>query len=246
MWGWQRDAEARRARGGADAANDALRDKYLADKRVEFEASCNAGDAGGCYSLGEWWLYFGKDRAKAEALFKGACHERKHGNACFALAQVEQSRPEGSDPAIIWELTRKACEYGNRQACGTAGALRLKGRGCGKDAADAQRLFALACEENDSAACFNLGRLLLDGDKDLGVKRDAAKAFPAMLRACQLGHANGCQVVSVMYKKGEGVAASEEQHELFKQRTLDIVKQSGQAFFGVEPASRRAGEGKQA
>lgn len=63
MWSWQRQEKrdvSRVGREPLDEENSRLAKKYFEEKRVEFQLACDAGDSGGCFSLGEWYLYFGK------------------------------------------------------------------------------------------------------------------------------------------------------------------------------------------
>ncbi|GBG25897.1 Cytochrome c oxidase assembly factor 7-like [Hondaea fermentalgiana] len=212
--------------------NDALRQKYWDDKRVEFEQGCNQGNAGACFSLGEWYQLLQRDLTKAAEIFEETCEKKQHGNSCFSLAQLYKGRVLGKDEAEqkakSFELTDRACEYGNSQACSAIASHYLYGFGCAKDVPKAQKLFENACEENDPIACFKLGRLFLDGERKHHVPRDAPRAFTHMKKACDLGHPNGCQVLAVMYRKGDGVKKDMKLFDHYRQLTLDIVKQTGE------------------
>jgi len=111
--------------------------------------------------------------------------------------------------------------------------FKLHGFGTEKDVEGAQKLFEEACDENDPNACFKLGRTFLDGKEKHGVKRNPEKAFKYIEKACDLGHPNGCQVISVMYRKGDGVEQNDQLFEDYRKLTLDLVKQAGERM-GVD------------
>lgn len=212
--------------------NEELRKKYWEDKRIEFEQGCSHGNAGSCFSLGEWHQLLKRDMKKAAEIFEETCSKRNHGNSCFSLAQMYQGGVLGENDqerkAKSFELTEKACMNGNSQACASIANYYLHGFGCTKDVAKAQELFKSACDENDAGACFKLGRVYLDGEKKHQVPRDATTAFKYMKKACDLGHPNGCQVLAVMYRKGDGVEQNMQLFEDYRKLTLDIIKQTGE------------------
>jgi TPR repeat protein len=243
MWSWQRGgnssgkssgigSSAGGDQAGLDLENEKLSKKYFEEKRLEFELACDQGDSGGCFSLGEWYLYFGKDDDKAHELFDKSCRELKNGNACFSLAQLYQAGKLGSSPeereTETFKLNSEACKFGNHAGCATAGLCRLQGFGCKKDPKEGLEMLAQSCNDNDAIGCFQLGRLYLDGGKKHGIGRNAEESFKHMYHACQLGHPNACQVVSVMYLKGDGVEKSEKQHAIFREKTMAIIRQTGE------------------
>lgn len=188
-----------------------------------------------------------RDYGAASSIFTANCEERDHGNSCFALAQLWQARVQGATDAErktkARQLYGKACALGTAQACGLVGAMKLQGFGGDTDVAGAKKALQQACDDNDAFGCFTLGRLYLKGSARGRPKadakgaevapaaasddRDPAKALPYMKRCCALGHPNGCQVVSVMYGKGDGVERNEKLHEHYKHRTHELVKLQG-------------------
>uniref|UniRef100_A0A7S2RMJ2 Uncharacterized protein n=1 Tax=Mucochytrium quahogii TaxID=96639 RepID=A0A7S2RMJ2_9STRA len=216
----------------AEMANDEIRDKYFADKRLEFEMGCAANHPGACFSLGEWWQLFGKDSAKARELFEENCEKRQHANSCFNLALMYGRGDVTKDKELAssksFNYANMACTGKNAQACAHVGQLKLFGHGCEKNVDEAIENFDFACDSNDSVACYRLGRLYLDGHKKHGVPRDPKKCLDHMTKSCHLGNPNGCQVVAVMYKKGDGIPQDDKKFEFYKTRTKDIVKQTGE------------------
>lgn len=248
-----------------------LTEKYLEDKKIEFEIGCDQGSAAACFSLGEWHQLVNKDALKAGQIYDENCFERKSANSCFNLAMLylgnrlvptppadatdaiaplpkkdasvaaenatpPAKQPESVDPTmniITDRLTRaallqkRACVLGNGQACSAAAQLMLHGVGCPKDVDGAVKRYDIACERDDAQACFKLGSLLIMGEK-YGVKRDPKRAAKLVEKGCDLGHPNACQVMSVMYLKGDGVEKNMKKHEHYKALTIRIVEQTGQ------------------
>lgn len=221
-------------------SNEALRKNYFDQKRSEFELGCSEGKSTACFSLGEWHQLIAKDYAKAAEIYDKNCLQRHHGNSCFNLAllyhsgRLNEKEPvpdvspaKKSQKETIYSYFDKACTFGNSQACGQLALRMLKGVGCKKDVEGALGLLEKACEENDAGSCVTLAGALLR-PKDPTLKRDPKRAFKSVEHGCNLGHPNACQILAVMYKKGEGVEADPEMHEKYKQRTKDIIKQTGE------------------
>lgn len=165
-------------------------------------------------------------------MFRKSCFELKNGNACYSLGQLYQAGKLGQDnderSKKTFELNKLACDYKNHAGCALAGTCKVQGFGCSKDVAAGKSMLKQACEDNDAVGCFQLGRLYLDGKNKHGVNRDPAESYKYMYKGCQLGHPNCCQVLSVMYLKGEGVDRSEKLHAFYRERTMDIIRQSGE------------------
>ena len=230
--------------------NDALRQDYFEQKKFAFEQGCAEGKATACFSLGEWHQLIGKDLPKAAEIYHQNCTQRNHANSCFNLAllyysrkvptqdsRAEASKPQAPplDPALkgksykecAYHFFDQACKHGNSQACGQFAAMKIKGAGCEKDVSGALGLLEKACKENDAHSCVTLAATLLKEKVD-GVERDPKRAFKAVQHGCDLGHPNACQILAVMYKKGDGVDADPDLHEKYKKRTQEIIKQTGE------------------
>ncbi|CAK9026690.1 Cytochrome c oxidase assembly factor 7B (Beta-lactamase hcp-like protein) (Sel1 repeat-containing protein 1B), partial [Durusdinium trenchii] len=210
--------------------NDALRKQYWEGKKEEFESNCEDGVAGACFSLGEFYELLEKDVGKATTLYRKACDEMEHGNACFKMGQMFQGRRLGDEDEErkrqSFKYFERACKAGNSQGCANVGMALLSGFGCAKDPAKARQHLEAACGDNDALGCFNLGRLSLEG-KHEGIAKEPKAAVKPMLKACNLGHPNACHTLAVMYHKGDGVPQSDQESERFRKLTMDIIKQAG-------------------
>lgn len=195
---------------------------------------CNQNNASACYSLGEWYQLIVKDTKKAAALYDSNCTDRKHANSCFNLGLLyfsgklkTEDEPKEAAAVEAFKAFDRACQFGNSQACGHFASLKLRGLGCKKDVGGALGFLEGACKENDVQSCLKLATVLLQPEV-YSIKRDPVRAHPAAQRGCDLGHPNCCQILAVMYKNGDGVEKDTEKFEAYKERTLDIIKQTGE------------------
>jgi len=127
----------------------------------------------------------------------------------------------------------KACKFGNSQACSALASFKLSGTGCEQDTASGISLLENSCENNDAAACLKLGSLYLRPKAEYGIERDPHKAFSFIKPCCELGHPNCCQILAVMYRKGDGVEQNNELFEKYKHLTKRILKETGERM-GVD------------
>ena len=58
-------------------------------------------------------------------------------------------------------------------------------------------------------------------------QKDFSAAFPYAVKACELGELDSCVNVSVMYKRGEGVAADEAKSWHFAKAAKELQRQQG-------------------
>jgi len=129
------------------------------------------------------------------------------------------------------------------QACSGYATMCLSGTGGPRDIPTALSMLKKLCDapHNDARACVRLGSVYLRGDSTYpGVKKDIGAAYQIMKRACEeLGHPNGCQVLAVMYSKGDGVEKNEELAEKYREMTKDLLKRTGEKLGNVtiEPSS---------
>mmetsp|Transcript_4649 Transcript_4649/g.5867 ORF Transcript_4649/g.5867 Transcript_4649/m.5867 type:complete len:238 (-) Transcript_4649:689-1402(-) len=227
--------------------NEELRDNYFNEKKVEFETGCDQGNASACFSLGEWYQLIAKNVPEASKLYDKTCYKSNHANSCFNLATLYFGGKLGSsgasldpkankledDKARALYFHEKACKNGNSQACTVFATLKLHGIGCKPDFKSSAALLENSCGENDAGACLKIGSIYLQPKKEYGIERDPAKAFKFIKSGCDLGHPNCCQILAVMYRKGDGVEKNEKLFEKYKALTMRIVKETGERM-GVE------------
>jgi len=112
----------------------------------------------------------------------------------------------------------------------------MAGRGGAKDCPAAMRVLVPQCEAmNDARACVRVGAELLKPDGCLGPQRNPAEARRILARACdELGHPNACQMMAVMYKKGDGVDVDAERSEAYRKKTIELLQTTGEAMGTVK------------
>lgn len=206
-------------------------------RMVQFQLDCDDGNgnAYACHSVAEFMAVVDKDHAKAAGVLETNCMgKNKYGPSCFKLGRffltgqgVEQSDTRAAS------LFQRACDLGQVRGCHhLACLLTAGGTGIKKDVPKAQKLFEQACDDSDIESCFYLGHQFLKPGPD----RKPAAAEPKLLAACDLGHAPSCRLLAVMYKNGDkGVSPDAEKYEMYKDRTMALVKQRG-SMMGLQVA----------
>jgi TPR repeat protein len=203
------------------------------DLRVEFERECDNGNAGACFSLGEWYQVIKRDYAKAAELFEENCEKRNFGNSCFGLgALYSAGRGRERDFTKARALFKKACSLGHTRGCDIHGATCLdkkisEAAGTKQDFVGAQKSFASACSREYAPSCFRLGQMHLKGQLSSDGKPDAASSHAFMKRACDLGAPNGCHTLAVMYKNGDSVTQDDRKYKYYADLTRELVKATG-------------------
>ena len=222
--------------------NQGLRSDYFDRKYKEFKEGCDAGSPHACFALGEWYQLLGKDLAKAKQVYETNCAIREDPNSCFNLANLVLHHQElelgqeakakfghGRDAAARTMLSL-ACSSGQHsQACSVLATLVLSGRGGEQDTARGMALLESLCEApvNDARSCVRIGGALLR--PSFGLKRDPARAFRFVQRGCdELGHPNACQILSVMYAKGDGVTQDSAKALHYRTKTAELVNATGE------------------
>jgi TPR repeat protein len=218
----------------------------------EFEDGCNNhGSPDGCFSLGEWHQLIAKNENKASEIYAENCLKRQHPSSCFNLAMLLLSKripmpaaladngKESSDQAAR-RFLKRGCDLKDglhSQACSAYATLCLSGTGGERDVPSGVSALQKLCDApfNDARACVRLGSVFLRGESAYpGVKQDKAEAFKFMKRGCEeLGHPNGCQVLAVMYSKGDGVEKNQTLAEKYQEMTKDLLKRTGEKMGSV-------------
>lgn len=224
--------------------------EYFQEKFVEFTRDCDEGIATACFSLGEWYQLVKKDVLKASTIYEDACFNQNNGNSCGNLARLyypnhkdkeemkkisKQSELQAleNDNARTRFLFKKACDTKeNIQACTSYATLQLYQKNLDKfHFKEAVDLLDYQCQEEiDAKACFQLGTVFLKPNNRTKEfqKQDSKAAFKLMKRSCDYGFANACQVLAVMFKKGDGVPQSDELFEKYKEKTIEFQSQSAE------------------
>lgn len=88
--------------------------------------------------------------------------------------------------------------------------------------------FKEACERDDANSCNRVASMYLSATANGPIARDPLLAKRYLERACDANFAPACHNLAVMYKKGDtGIEKSEEQFEMYRQRTNDLIAQAG-------------------
>jgi TPR repeat protein len=119
-----------------------------------------------------------KDEAARQALFRHAC-DRGAAMGCLALYDaLRQKPPEPGMPLELSGLLKRACRYGETQACGFL--------------EEVSRVTQRQCAAGTASACGVLGALLLSQPT---VGSEAAEGMQLLHRACEGGDAMSCTLM---------------------------------------------------
>jgi TPR repeat protein len=204
------------------------------DLREEFERECDAGNAGACFSLGEWYQVIKRDYSKAKSIFEENCKLNKNGNSCFGLG-VLYAAGKGCDRDLAKASTlfARACSLGHTRGCDVHGTTCMDTSSGEQDIASAQKSFTSACSKEYAPSCYRLGLMHLKGQLSSDGLPDAKSSHKFMKRACDLGAPNGCHTLAVMYNKGDGVEKDERKFQYYADLTKELVKATGQKMGGT-------------
>jgi len=210
-------------------------DEYIT-KMVGFETDCAAGggEPMACHNTGEFFGVVKNDHNRASEIFKRNCNERDFGPSCFNLAKLYlggKGVPEDNNKA---ELNfGKACQWGHVPACYHQGIMlyslamdAIKNNDMkptsitSSNLEKGKQLLGKSCEAGLGDACDAIASHYLKS----GLNDDKSKAKPYLTIGCdKANNVKSCHDLAVMYN----LEKDETNYELYKQKTLDIVKLQG-------------------
>ena len=199
---------------------------------TEFRMACDAGEATACNSLGEWWSVMRGQYDKAATVFARACIDMGQPQSCMNLGILYASgrglRKSAPKAVAFWD---RACEAGNGDSCEMAGREYLRGVSVPAQPARGAAFLAKACEQlGHGKACNALAEVLLVGK--YGQARDAVKARYLLDRACQQHEISACRNLSVMYRRGDGVAVDVDQANAYFRQAVELTEaQTGKKVY---------------
>jgi len=207
-------------------------------------ASCKAGDATACLTLGAALLAgtggLKADGRAAVVAWDTGCSAGS-GASCAAAARVMFGKVgNGAKPdverALAWNL--KGCALGFADSCTEAGNSMLFSDLVARNEAEGVVLITRACELKETFACNALASFFEDGS--FGVAKNAAKALSLRVKACEAGGAEACLAMGLMYDKGQGAEVNKPRaHALYEKA---CAAGSGEACLYVS-IDKRTGEG---
>ncbi len=162
------------------------------------QSRCELGEAQACVDFAKTILSDKRgDTEKAVSLLRKACAVR-HPEGCFLFAQLlERGVGVRQDFATAKLHYRFACENEITEACNNL-AILLKVTG--ENLVDVKTLQEQGCEGGDGIACFNIGFKAESRNP-----KDWELARTHYAKACELGFAEGCSYLGVIYRHGRGV-----------------------------------------
>ena len=169
--------------------------------------SCDANDAGACFSLGALGLpgskgqQSGVEPGEAEAALERACRLR-HADACmslvFALSPLaKQATPSKQllrqDGAKSSVLAERACGLGDEAGCFMYGMSIRRGLLGAADEPRAIAIWVASCSRGGGESCEVLGEIFLERAKNDAARRTALDYF---IKGCRFGQQNSCDYVN--------------------------------------------------
>lgn len=197
------------AEAGSPEALNALGVIYMQGRIVDqhraaaghyFASSCERGDFNGCCNVASQYIHFGearsqRDMALAFDRLESAMGGRVDGRTCQLLGYAyETGRGRPVDKQRAAYLYDRARKLGDRDAVLGLARLALLGQPADLDLRGVVLDLEARCNAGDPESCLHLGLVLRGGSG--GVARDGAKARSVFERACTLGSAQGCDLVT--------------------------------------------------
>lgn len=149
------------------------------------------------------------------------------GEACFTLA-VLYSLGVGvkKDESKFLELLQRSCSLGFGASCNRIGVFHANR----KDIPKAILFYQNACDLKDGRGCANLGATY-----DMpGAVQDYAKAQNALLKACDLGDAEGYTYLAFMYANAHGVRLDDAKAAELYEKACDLGSMLGCRNLGIK------------
>lgn len=122
------------------------------------------------------------------------------------------------------EYIRKACKYGQEQACDTMGENYY----ADKHYQAAKPYLIVSCNKGSKTACEAMGTMYRDAQE---IKQNDVLAREYYEKACTLGSADACINVAIMYRGGFGVNIDRKMEKTFYKKACDLESKAGCALF---------------
>ena len=115
----------------------------------------------------------------------------------------------------------RACESGEAVACSHLGYMYENSIGVPENSAKRQVFYSKGCDGGDGFACMKLG---IERDVSCSVMKSASDcpvAVSLYAKSCDLGYAQGCQLLGTMYHRGAGVDRDDVRAEALFRRACN-------------------------
>jgi len=168
------------------------------------------------------WVLLGTLFGFDKALYSNAC-KNNDVNACFVLATHLTTGKNAESQDSMEEGTgymRKACVFGENQACDKLGDIYFKNKSYGA----ARPYLITACDRGVKSACEAVGTIYRDGHD---VQPDDVLSRKYYEKACELKSGDACYNVAIIYRGGFGVQKSRSKEKAFYKKSCESGRQAG-------------------
>ncbi len=77
------------------------------------------------------------------------------------------------------------------------------------------------CDKGEADVCTDLGNYFRDGNQKYQIEKDLTKALELLAKGCELGSAEGCNVLGYMHGNGQGTKKDSVKAVVFYQQACD-------------------------
>jgi TPR repeat protein len=207
-----------------------------------FKRSCDEGDFGGCYVMGE--IYDSREKTPEIGEEKNDTRALKYYTfsckagfpaACYKVGLFyKDGRGAKQSYSQAKRYYKKACTLGERAgatACVALGTLYEDGKGGEKNSTRADQLYLRACNLGNATGCYNYAVSLSkhsNGDTAKG-----KKALSFFKKACSKGDSDSCLGVGMMYEAGYTAPKDYKEAFNFYQKACKLKNAKGCFYLGV-------------
>lgn len=210
-------------------------EEYLNNLKIEYSYQCfGEKRPDGCYRLANFLENIQNKYNEAVEVYKKSCDEYNYGRGCYHYARMKTyGKGCTADLKEAYDYSKKACDLNIYNGCYASGMMELTGNDNVKqNVNDAVKTLEKCCDNGIPEACISLFGIHFNGTKYEEYK-NPAKALHYAQRACDLESIAGCVNASVMYKMGDGVPKNDKLSKLYKERAIDLQKESQKNQPGI-------------
>ena len=219
--------------------------EYLNNLGIEYRFGCySEKNPKACQLLGEFMESISRETSKAFQVYETNCIDNNFGASCNKAGhyKIVGHGDVEADPDLGYKYLVKGCEADFSKSCFLAGMfhkLKLPQKiTTEQNVKTATKMFERGCELDHPSSCQFYANNLMQP----GVDQNFQKAAEIFDKACNMGAYPACHNLSVMYRKGEGVAQDSAMADKFMNQAQSIheqiIKEKERVKFqeGVETA----------